>query len=486
MTIRRLYVSKFSNTYRMNRHTTLLFHGVTGAIDEVPAPLGRLLANLRNLRSPLPEHAINPATAEQLRQRGHLTPLDPENEQSRYEQYVSKLHSKRTSVSSGYLMLVPTYSCNLRCPYCFQNFLRESGDPDPLGTLSAELVDTYFTVTVPTLFRDLADGLDITLYGGEPFSAATESAVDRILSHTMTRGDNVNAITNGTQVHHFLRFFGPAEGMINGVQISLDGASRAHNKSRTPRTGEPTYDTILKNIALLSDKNVEVSIRVNVTPQSVETLDELADDLLRRDIITRSNVSAYCRAVHKTSHADDESDFPSVFSQWTLSRHMTRLKLDQMASPLSRTCGSMARVFTTQSGIALTRTNFCMQNRPFALLLDHLRDVYGCYDEAGYTNRRIGRVNDDGHVQFNDLYQKYQSRTVVSHEPCRSCSIGLTCGGGCPTLAQVENGTIFSSYCDSQKELVASSVLELHRRGFLAANSASQLPVVSEDVAPLI
>ena len=68
------------------------------------------------------------------------------------------------------------------------------------------------------------------------------------------------------------------------------------------------------------------------------------------------------------------------------------------------------------------------------------------------TNKRIGVVTDEGLVDFVDnRYGTYQSRNVASHEPCRSCSVALTCGGGCPLQAEIANGTIFSNHCDSHK-----------------------------------
>ena len=93
-------------------------------------------------------------------------------------------------------------------------------------------------------------------------------------------------------------------------------------------------------------------------------------------------------------------------------------------------------------------------------MFDPYGDVYGCYDEAGYTNKRIGVVTNEGLLDFVDnRYNTCQSRNVASHEPCRSCSVALTCGGGCPLQAEIANGTIFSNHCDSHKELVAKSII---------------------------
>ncbi|MDT7042855.1 SPASM domain-containing protein [Candidatus Nitronereus thalassa] len=69
-------------------------------------------------------------------------------------------------------------------------------------------------------------------------------------------------------------------------------------------------------------------------------------------------------------------------------------------------------------------------------------------------------MTNEGLVDFIDnRYEAYQSRNVAGHEPCRSCSVVLPCGGGCPLQAEIANGTIYSNHCDSHKELVARSII---------------------------
>jgi uncharacterized protein len=435
-------------------------HGVTGAIDEVSNDMGLMLSRCRRKKQSIEESEFDSTDFELLRSRGYLTALSHDAEVDAFVEYVNRLHKKnRASVSSGFVMLAVSYECNLRCPYCYQNELRDRNGPS-LRSMSPDFVDTLFTRTLPALYGSTANRLQISLYGGEPFTPENVPAIEQALYYAHLRGHDVSAISNGTRVNEFPNLFGEEHGKVNSVQISLDGIPEIHNKSRIPISGEKTFDTIVENIHWLSAKGVKISLRVNVTLESVGTLKDLEKILDQRGVSKLRNVSVYCNAVHE-AHTKTKTDvFPEIFSQWKLANEMEKKGVSSMASPYDKTCGTMRNLFDDRGKIFLNKTMFCMENRPYSLLFDPYGDVYGCYEEAGYKNKRIGFVTSEGLVDFVDnRYETYQSRNVASHEPCRSCSVALTCGGGCPLQAEIANGTIFSNHCDSHKELVAKSII---------------------------
>lgn len=454
------FVSNYLNIYPSNRETHILMHGVTGAIDEVSNEMGLMLSRRRRKQQSMEESECDAPDFEWLHSRGYLTALSYEAEVDAFVEYVNKLHQKsRASVSAGFVMLAVSYACNLRCPYCYQNELRDKKGPS-LRSMSPDFVDTLFTKTIPALYGSAANRLQISLYGGEPFTPENVPAIEQALYYAQLRGHDVSAISNGTRVNEFPNLFGEEHGKVNNVQISLDGIPEIHDKSRIPISGEKTFDTIVENIHWLSAKGVNIALRINVTWESLGTLKELENILDERGVSNLRNVSVYCNAVHE-AHTKTETDvFPEIFSQWKLANEMEKKGVSSMASPYDKTCGIMRNLFDDRGNIFLNKTMFCMENRPYSLLFDPYGDVYGCYEEAGYTNKRIGVVTNEGLVDFVDnRYDTYQSRNVASHEPCRSCSVALTCGGGCPLQAEIANGTIFSNHCDSQKELVAKSII---------------------------
>ena len=454
------FVSNYLNIYPSNRDTHILMHGVTGAIDEVSNDMGLMLSRCRRKQQSIEESEFDSTDFELLRSRGYLTALSHDAEVDAFVEYVNRLHKKnRASVSSGFVMLAVSYECNLRCPYCYQNELRDRNGPS-LRSMSPDFVDTLFTKTIPALYGSTANRLQISLYGGEPFTPENVPAIEQALYYAHLRGHDVSAISNGTRINEFPNLFGEEHGKVNSVQISLDGIPEIHNKSRIPISGEKTFDTIVENIHWLSAKGVKISLRVNVTLESLGTLKDLEKILDQRGVSKLRNVSVYCNAVHE-AHTKTKTDvFPEIFSQWKLANEMEKKGVSSMASPYDKTCGIIRNLFDDRENILLNKTMFCMENRPYSLLFDPYGDVYGCYEEAGYKNKRIGYVTNEGLVDFVDnRYETYQSRNVASHEPCRSCSVALTCGGGCPLQAEIANGTIFSNHCDSHKELVAKSII---------------------------
>src|SRR6185369_11871563 len=79
-----------------------------------------------------------------LKSRGYLTEMSLEQEEEYFEKFVTKLHARQMRQMPTY-MIMPTYNCNLRCSYCFQDHMRT----DPrfshlLRTMQPSMVDRIF------------------------------------------------------------------------------------------------------------------------------------------------------------------------------------------------------------------------------------------------------------------------------------------------------------------------------------------------------
>src|SRR5205807_2835937 len=58
-----------------------------------------------------------------LERRGFLTTLTPDEELARFESIVDLLAAKSRQNQPVFIVM-PTYGCNLRCGYCFQDHMR--------------------------------------------------------------------------------------------------------------------------------------------------------------------------------------------------------------------------------------------------------------------------------------------------------------------------------------------------------------------------
>ena len=119
-----------------NSDEMLLVHGYSGAYDKVSKVVATYVRSLELRRAPNPlygawvsEPALDGAvqmpsaeTLEILKRRGYLTELTLEQEEEFFKRIALKVHEMSSRMPSYIFM--PTYNCNLRCAYCFQDHMR--------------------------------------------------------------------------------------------------------------------------------------------------------------------------------------------------------------------------------------------------------------------------------------------------------------------------------------------------------------------------
>lgn len=459
------YVSQYLNIYPSHRGNSILFHGISGAIDEIDREIGKHLKIFQRKMLPIDKiletNGLKYQEISFLYQRGHLTQLSPSEEHKYFCNYVEKLHAKKMAkaLSRGSLMIVPSYHCNLACPYCFQNSFRIKKDDSVTKVMTKETVDTIFKKTIYALFPHVKDikTISIKLYGGEPFVERNRSALECIIRYTSSYQMNVSAISNASDLGKFINFFGSKTGLVNFVQISFDGDKLYHDKTRITHYGKGTFDDIIKNIHLLLKQGTRLSLRVNTQKENAPSLPFLVTRLKDEKIIGNKLVGIYGAAIH--NHFNEYNSQP-LFTKTVLSKVIQNNKIE-IQSPLEFTKKDLKGLFQPKNVSRPMKTNFCMQNTPQSFLIDHLYEIYGCYEEAGKRHLKIGEFDDNGRVSFNERYRICQRRHVGSYEPCSKCSVALTCGGGCPIAARGTDTSavgIFKAYCDSHRELVAKSM----------------------------
>ena len=474
----RLFVSRYLNFYPSHRRTTILFHGISGAMDEVDASLGRALKMARHANGPISEELIRQMSDHDisfLKKRGHLTVAAPEEEYASFRRYVDKIRTlederRQRKTPSCSLMIVPSYYCNLRCPYCFQSGLHRTPDVSRYAFMDAQKVDELFERAIPAMLPhvDRLERLSLVLYGGEPFLPETEGAVQRIMEHASRHRMRVSAISNATEVHRFLRWFGPERGKVRQVQVSLDGDKPWHDCSRIGQNHRGTFETILKNVHLLVERKVTVNIRINSTKENVEGLAALSERLKDEELLGHPDVLVYSWAVHGKDARCRSRDELNI---WELARRMERVA-PQMESPAGRCELSLRRKVDATGCAAPLRTVACMRAQPHSFLIDPLFDIYGCYEEAGRRELRIGSYSREHGVRMEPAHADNISRHVGMFSPCDRCSIALTCGGGCPIMAQQRHGTQLREDCDYQKQCVAKAIQRLIEKKLTVSDSA--------------
>lgn len=148
----------------------------------------------------------------------------------------------------NYLRISLTDSCNLRCFYCMPEEEYEFTPTDKL--MQVNEIEALAKIFV-------AQGVNkIRLTGGEPLVRKDAAAIILALSKLPVQ---LTMTTNGTRVHDFIDIL--EEAKIRSLNISLDTLQADKFLMVTRRK---QFETVMKNIQLLIDRNFHVKVNVVV------------------------------------------------------------------------------------------------------------------------------------------------------------------------------------------------------------------------------
>lgn len=467
-----------------NSQNMLLIHGYTGAYDQVSIATAKYLKSLEKKGDHKPLYgdwssnggvfkhpaSVNGAAAvpaqviRTLTERGYLTEKTPEEEEEFFCKVVVRVHD--LARKPGYLFM-PTYDCNLRCAYCFQDHLRTNPKfKSKLQVMSEGMVDRIFKaiVAIDELYglTDSQSPRDIGFFGGEPLLASSHSTVKYIIDKAQSdRKVSFWAVTNGTDLEHYWDLVNPEK--ISSLQITLDGPALEHDTRRIYANGQGSFERIAQNISRALDLGVNVSVRMNIDRNNIGQLPTLADEIISRGWDRYASFNAYTAPIHA---ANDQTNPDMTMSSWELHKRLNKMRLDYsnmnvIERPDDSTKDSVKQIFNTQTPPQL-RATFCSAHNGMHIF-DSFGDIYACWEKTAESNIRIGCVTKDGGLELNDKRNElWRSRNVTMNPVCRKCRYAAYCGGGCAVLAEETNGKFFSNHCDGFAARFRHSVSEAY------------------------
>ena len=444
--MKKLRASSYLNQVDVGNGTTLLYNGSTLCIDLVPNEYARQLTDGHDLSFLLPEEK------QHLLNRGHLTTLSPKRELEEFRKLVRLILEKRVKLDSkqriANLCFILTYKCNLSCSYCYQHSLAEKSTASPM---SGEFVDRFFSEYFPQLYPRKPKKLLITLFGGEPLLPSNREAIARILAYAKRRPSvRISVATNATTLPEMADLIGPAKGKIHNVQVTLDGDRLLHDENRIPVSGQPTFDATIAAIRQLIELQAHVSLRIHIHQGRLESARNLVDFLEKEKLLVHPQVTVYFSPINTF---DSEQNSPTEADMFGEMFQEVASKTNRPPSNLD----FMSRFLDMQEKKILPKVRFCGAGSANFSIVDPLGDIYGCYEEAGHRDRRIGSFSN-GKLRFRVLKESYNNRHLLNLPECIRCSAALFCGGGCPSEARIQKGTIFTSHCHQNKEFIAQTL----------------------------
>ncbi|WP_430515195.1 radical SAM protein [Pyrococcus woesei] len=336
------------------------------------------------------------------------------------------------------LTLVMTYSCNLRCPYCYEGDIKSKG-----GLLTREKIETILTFASAHAQGDKKPTISVSFYGGEPLlnwkgCEYTLQRLEEMKENKEIRDYSAGFVTNGTLINEDI-----VDAINNynvySMQITLDGPKEIHDKRRIKSNGEGTFDQIIENIKLLNrriaNKNFHLALRINVDKTNYKKIPELLDFLKDEGLggipisygIVRGNLP-YC-----------SSNCGVYFSGSDLQKYLPYLWKE-----------AYRRGFEVWTRPNL-RFIYCGYDNPFGYVIDPELKVYPCWEMVGIEDYQIGEIQKDGTMKITPFYYDAKSRDPTEYDECKNCKLLPVCMGGCAMESIRKNGHPNGPGCDINK-----------------------------------
>ena len=388
---------------------------------------------------------IDPEMTDYLVERGYLFQDIQTYEKSLKDAYQE--FQDETKDAQVQLLLIPTYSCNMACTYCFQHGIE--GKPK---LISKEIVDGFFDYARKE-FANAKKKPFITLFGGEPLMNSKEhrTIIEYIVEKSIEEGYELSAVTNGYDFVEYIDLLKKAK--IKEIQFTLDGTELIHDQRRMTANHKGTFNRVIAGMEQAIAAGMPVNLRTVTDKQNVDDLVNLAELLDQKGWLDLPP-TLFKTQIGRNYELFECYEKPEhLFSQVELWGHIAKLAEKYPVMKKFHRPDFMGIRYLVETGeMYLASFDTCPAGKT-EWVFDLYGDIYGCTASCGREDFKLGTYWPA--VQKNETaIEHLKSRDVTNIEKCKSCKYDVVCGGGCGVVAaNKHNGEILSPDCRPIQEL---------------------------------
>jgi uncharacterized protein len=323
------------------------------------------------------------------------------------------------------LAIFVTSKCNLRCAYCYAN----GGDSGK--TISREIwlaaMDYFFSsLAAGAQSRQAPKTVSLSIHGGGEATVEFD-LLREIVGEFNTRARSAGLRTavrmgsNGTYSDEVQKWI--LKNNIH-VNISLDGPREVQDRLRPFRSGQPSYDAVVRNLKALVRAGRKVWVRSTVTAGSLDSMLETVELASQLGI-----AMVHFEPVSLTGRCDSAGVIQPPADEFAgrfLQCFQRGLALDVGVRYSGMRCfDPYHRKFCAACG-----DNFCVTRDG---------NITTCYEvldscDPAADSFFIGKVDPiHGTVELNhDRIARLDRRVAQNMEACKDCFLRYQCAGDCP------------------------------------------------------
>ena len=299
---------------------------------------------------------------------------------------------------TGYTIL-PTTHCNARCFYCFElGYKQEHMTPQ-----KAHEVVEYILEHSPS------KKANINWFGGEPLVGM--KIIHQICTELKENDFEITSsmISNGALFNEELIQEAKDLWNLKSVQITIDGTEKIYNvvKAYVGQKGSP-YQTVMRNIRLLNDAGIRVSIRINLGFHNIDDTKKLIKEL-SENFKDCDKVTMY---VHELFENEGENARPYTDQE--------RDQLMKMVNELNDFAESQGK-YSRLKGLPSLKTKYCMADQDGSVIIQPGGELCKCEHESAKDNF--------GSIDSKELNQDWLNawKEHAFNEECYDCPLYPNC-----------------------------------------------------------
>ena len=301
---------------------------------------------------------------------------------------------------TGYTIL-PTTNCNARCFYCYE-----------ANTKHINMTEETALRTVEFIKENCGgDKVSIGWFGGEPTVAANR--IDFICNGLKEAGIEYSStmISNGYLLNAEMADRAKDLWKLRRIQITLDGTEEVYNKVKAYRAvkGSP-FRTVMANITSLLEREISVSVRMNLDRHNAENLRELIEELTER-FSGNSYFDAYVWPLfddcgfEPVGHTDDD-------------RHWLLEKQAELNEILRKNQMNRSR---RERALPSIKFHHCMADNDGSVIINADGSLAKC--EHTFMDEIVGNIYDG----ITDKACIASWKENVEYSECKECPLFPTC-----------------------------------------------------------
>lgn len=355
-----------------------------------------------------------------------FTPPHSEEGKRKLSYNHDKFLKDRRNLYTTVFGICPTYSCNMRCKYCYQKNREYRGQL----IFNKELKYIFDFINSSPLNNGTPTVIE--LFGGEPLQKRNKEVITKIFSFCKQNNYPLTMTTNGLDLYDYLDLFVLYSKYILRVATTLDGVGKFHNLRRKILSGVDGFSRISKGVDFLLNLGIDTDLYMNVDYENLAQLPKLLRYCKDKKWLSNDNFKI------RIGRVDDrcfESLSDTVISESDLLRQIVLLFKNNFEAPKNfelaflKTALPLAQLFNIdfdQSELK-ARYHYCSSASPFikGYYIDNKLDAYRCPYSVGNKDFSMGNIKKEVSAE------KWEKHFLLSLPECLDCPLGGYCSGGC-------------------------------------------------------